>query len=254
MKNIAVFWDLDNVHLTIQEKFGAQEDYLSNLIDKVFELFNGDSIRIFRAYADFEKIIKVQSKIQKKRVTPKHVFSSNSGSDNRKNASDIELCLDALEVAISNKEIDYFVIISADKDMIPLMHRLRYYNKYTHLIYLKEAIADDQLILEFVNTYSAIEDLIALHKVSTDGLTEDQLKELSKDAVEIVNNFYERNKEKPNLFFGIPFYKEDMITKKGHSGDVALKILEYCIDNGILCSKELDNGRIKITVKEAVLA
>jgi uncharacterized LabA/DUF88 family protein len=252
MKVVAVFWDLDNTHLSILNHYGHQDNYLSELIDKVFDLYKGHQIRIFRAYADYEKIIKVQSAIQKKGVTPKHVFSSNSGSDNRKNASDIELSLDALEIAITYKDIDEFVIISADSDMIPLIRRLTYYGKTTHLIYLDIAIAEDKLVLDFANESTRIEDLIKLKKKDPDELTIEELKQGALAAVEIVEKFYERNKEKPELFVGVPIFKGEMIQKKGYSGKVAEKILEYCLENGILDSEDLGGNRIKITVKTPV--
>ncbi|WP_053364947.1 NYN domain-containing protein [Bacillus sp. FJAT-27245] len=248
MNNVAIFWDLDNTHLTIQEQFGTQEGYLINLIDAVDNLFADDSIRIFRAYADFEKIRKVQSEIQKKKVTPKHVFSSNSGTDSRKNASDIELCLDALEIAIKNIDITHFVIISADKDMIPLMHRLKYYGKNVYLIYLEAAISEDKLVLDFCDEKKSLEELINLVKKDPNKLTEDEFTKGTEDAVEVVVNFYERNKEKPHVFFGLPFYKQDMISK-GYSGEVAETILRHCLENCILQSEDLGGNKFKISIK-----
>lgn len=245
--NIAIFWDLDNTYLTTREYFGINEEYLIDVIDSIHGLFKDDCIRIFRAYADYEKIRNVQSRIQKRRVTPKHVFSSNSGSDNRKNASDIELCLDALEIAIKNNDINYFVIITADKDMISLMHRLKYYGKYIHLIYLEAAISDDRLILDFADDSISLETLTNLTK--KEELTEDDLNKGAQDALQVVIDFYKRNHEKTNVFLGLPFFKQDMI-KKGYSGIEAETILNYCFRKSILDYEDLGDNKIKIVVKQ----
>lgn len=103
---VAVFWDLDNTYWSILAAYGQVEKSEEKVIDKIWGLFRDDTIRVFRAYADYEKIRGVQTTIQRKRVTPKHVFSSNSGSENRKNAGDIELSLDALETVFKCPEVE----------------------------------------------------------------------------------------------------------------------------------------------------
>lgn len=251
MRNIAIFWDFDNTHLTVQENFGSS-DYIEKLVNKIFEKFASDKIRIFRAFADFEKIRKVQSDLQKRKVTPKHVFSSNSGSNNRKNASDIELCLDALEVAITNSEITDFVIITADKDMIPLLHKLTYYGKETHLFYLNEALADDQLILTFANHAESIEQLIGLVKFNAEELTEDYFNKTIPKVMEIAYNFFERNKGKPTIYLGKSFFRQEIINKLECSGDIADKLIGCCVENSLLTAEDMGNNKVKYTTKELV--
>ena len=128
-EKVVVFWDLENTYWTLLEYYGQVESPIERIIDFVFTTYKDDSVRVFRAYADYEKlrssVSNAQTNIQKKRVTPKHVFSSSSGSQNRKNAADIELGLDALEIVFKSPEVNEYVIISADKDMIPLINRLR---------------------------------------------------------------------------------------------------------------------------------
>ncbi|MHB8157055.1 MAG: NYN domain-containing protein, partial [Desulfocucumaceae bacterium] len=127
-KQIAVFWDLDNTFWTLLNLYGNVDNPLERIIEFIYSKYKNDSIRVFRAYADFEKLRPTlqdaQTIIQKRRVTPKHIFSSNAGSNDRKNAGDIELSLDAIETVLKTSEITDYIIISADKDMIPLINRL----------------------------------------------------------------------------------------------------------------------------------
>ena len=91
MKQIAVFWDLDNTYWGLFNYYGKKNNEIIKIVDTIWENYKDESIRIFRAYADFDKVHKIQTEIQKRRVTPKHVFSSHNGTENRKNAGDIEL-------------------------------------------------------------------------------------------------------------------------------------------------------------------
>jgi len=252
MRKVAIFWDFDNTYWTIIKHYGQQEELNPSfkLIEEINKLYEQDQMRIFRAYADFEKIRNVQSEIQKRKVTPKHVFSSNAGADNRKNAGDIELSLDALETAIKSEEINHFVIITADKDMIPLIHRLSFYGKEVHLIYLEAALAEDKLILNFPSEHSSIEALIGLDNSKVRELDSAGLENGIQDAKEIIQNFYDRNAEKPHLFLGKPIFISDMTAKKRYSGKHAEEILNYGLEQGYFYTESLSNKKEAIHITQ----
>lgn len=237
-KQVAVFWDLDNTYWTILNLYGQIDSPIEKIIDYIDFNYRDDSIRIFRAYADFEKlrsnIPNAQTIIQKKRVTPKHVFSSNSGSQNRKNAGDIELGLDALETVFKTPEISNYVIISADKDMIPLINRLRYYDKIVHLIYLEAAIAEDKLVLQFPNESTSVENILSLdiNTIKKNPTDADVAPHVST-AIKITKDFYARNISKPDLYLGDPIFVAELV-KTGIPKIVASEVLNYCIKNGHL--------------------
>ncbi|MGM0806462.1 MAG: NYN domain-containing protein [Bacillota bacterium] len=245
MKQVAVFWDLDNTHWTIINHYGEKENVLVNLISKIYGHYSDDKIRICRAYADFDKVRNVATDIQRNKVTPKHVFSSGSGT-NRKNAGDIELSLDALETALKHPEIKEFVIISADKDMIPLMNRLNYYDKYVHLIYLEAAIANDKLVLNFANQQTSIESLLNLETPSA----EIDFSIYIESAKEMVSAFYARNIQKPHLYVGKPMFCQEMAKREGIANLISEKLFDYCIEEEIFFTKQESNGSISVRLRQ----
>lgn len=253
-KQVVIFWDLENTYWTLLEYYGQVESPIEKIVDYLFEVYKEDSIRVFRAYADYEKlrssIPNAQTIVQKKRVTPKHVFSSNSGSQNRKNAADIELGLDALEIVFKSSEVNEFVVISADKDMIPLINCLRYYDKNVVLVYLEAAIAEDKLILNFPNTSISVETILNLDiNLVNKNPSEEDLESYLPSALKITNDFYTRNKEKPYMYLGNSIFIDEMI-KIGTPKQIASKVLDYCITNKHLEYDKTDKKKIIIHKKD----
>jgi uncharacterized LabA/DUF88 family protein len=125
-KDTAIFIDLENVYYGLK-KYHLDPDHPEerhNLFLRLQQYYGRDSIRMMEAYADFERIEVSMVSLQKKRVHVHQVYGNGKDGKDRKNAADIQLCLDAMEVLYQIPEIHTFVIVSADQDMIPLMDRL----------------------------------------------------------------------------------------------------------------------------------
>lgn len=79
------------------------------------------SIRVLRAYADWSREAARSTEVARLGVELVMAPPGPSG----KNSADIQLIMDALELAIRKPELDTFVIASGDADMAPLLQRLR---------------------------------------------------------------------------------------------------------------------------------
>ncbi len=88
------------------------------LLDQVSNL---GRILIRRAYADWSKGGKVRDRLLEFGIEPVHVFQASSSG---KNASDIRLVIDAIDLLYSSP-VDTFVIVSGDADFVPLVNKLR---------------------------------------------------------------------------------------------------------------------------------
>ncbi len=55
-------------------------------------------------------------------------------SASSKNGADIALSLDALELVFTQEHINAFCILSGDSDFLPLVHKLKTYNKRVYII------------------------------------------------------------------------------------------------------------------------
>ena len=106
-RRIAILIDFENVGL----------ESIQWLFDQVSEV--GPTI-VKRAYTDWSKAAKVRDDMLRLGIEPIHLFQSPSG----KNASDIRLSIDAIELMYQSP-VDTFVVVSSDSDFVPLISRLR---------------------------------------------------------------------------------------------------------------------------------
>lgn len=110
--NIAVLIDFENVGI----------DTLGSVIDEISKL---GRITVKRAYADWSSQRPKREALGDLGIEPVHHFRQTRAS---KNASDISLTVDAMEL-LHSSPIDTFVIASSDSDFVPLVNILRTYGK-----------------------------------------------------------------------------------------------------------------------------
>ena len=107
-RQVAVLIDDENVGLgSVEWLF----DQVSNL----------GRILVRRAYADWSKGGGQRDQLLTLGIEPIHVFQASSSG---KNASDIRLVMDAIDLLFSSP-VDTFVIVSGDADFLPLVNKLR---------------------------------------------------------------------------------------------------------------------------------
>ena len=87
-------------------------------------------IIVKRAYADWVKCAPQRHQLLANQVEMIELPSASKG----KNSVDIRLVVDAMELVFTKPYIDCFVIASADADYLPLLSRLREYNKRTIVV------------------------------------------------------------------------------------------------------------------------
>jgi uncharacterized LabA/DUF88 family protein len=251
-RQIAVFWDLDNIYWGLSNFYGANantEEMIMQIIDKIWDFYKDDKVRMFSAYADFERVPKIQSELQRKRVTSKHVFGTKHRDETVRYSGDIELSLDALETLIKCPDIDCYVIISANKDIIPLMNRVKYYGRSVHLFFLEAFMAADRSLLDYADQAISLEFLLGLEPVKTASIN---IESLVLQAVAIVNRFYMRNAEKPKMYLGKEFFVTEAMTILNVDRQNAQDLLEFCLDKGYLSTAQTIDKHEKIVVPPAL--
>ena len=132
-ENVGIFVDFDNIYYSLRE-YGvnpeAPEYCVFSLMERIYSI---NKIRTLRAYADYDQVGVSLKHLQEMRVQIKNVYGNGLEEEYRKNASDIALSVDALEIYYRSPEIDTFVFLTSDSDMIPIMSRLTYKGKHIHL-------------------------------------------------------------------------------------------------------------------------
>jgi len=157
----AILLDYENVYWRMKDQYNAVPDPVK-LVEGLRQLPQESDVLLFFAYADFDnpEFRGLQSELQRRGVEPRHVFSKHSDDLRRKNSADIEMSLEALELVYARSDIDKFVLVSGDRDMIPIIKRLLQRGKKVHVVSVKSATSKD--LRRFATTYTAIEDLLGI--------------------------------------------------------------------------------------------
>ena len=125
MSKFAVFVDLENC--------GAKVATLKSILEKV--KIRGD-ILLGKVYGYKDKFDDLKEVLLSNTFT---VVPSLRYGISQKNNADIQLVIDALEVAYKNELIDSFCIVSGDSDYVPLVGRLKSMGKFVLGISRSEA-------------------------------------------------------------------------------------------------------------------
>jgi len=160
---VVLLIDYENVHWTM-----VREYHLEPEISRLLEALKGEAekygqLTMTISYADFdnEDFRGLQSQFQRNNVETRHVFSKTYEDGRRKNAADIEMSLDAWELAKERPDFQTFVLVCGDRDFIPVVRRLQQRGKTVHIIGLRVSTSKD--LENFVSgKYTAVEDLLGI--------------------------------------------------------------------------------------------
>jgi uncharacterized protein (TIGR00288 family) len=123
-ERIALFLDYENLAIGVRESFGGAALDLQPLADA---LADRGRVIVRRAYADWTMF-----EPDRRALTRHHVelieIPQRMGMV-RKNAADIKLAVDAIELAFERDYVTTFVIGTGDSDFTPLVHKLRELDK-----------------------------------------------------------------------------------------------------------------------------
>ena len=149
----ALLIDFDNVTMGIR----------SNLGQELRNLLNSDMIRgkvaVQRAYADWRRY--PQYIVPLSEASIDLIFAPAYGSS-KKNATDIRLAIDALELVFVRPEIRTFILMSGDSDFSSLVLKLKEYGKYVIGVGIQESSSD--LLVQNCDEYYSYSALSGLSR------------------------------------------------------------------------------------------
>jgi len=123
-ERIAVFLDYENLAIGAREHLGGMTFDLRPVADALAER---GRVVVRRAYADWSYFDEDRRMLTRSHVELIDIPQKMGAS--RKNAADIKMVVDALEVAFERDYISTFVLCTGDSDFTPLVHKLRELNK-----------------------------------------------------------------------------------------------------------------------------
>ncbi|MDE3160013.1 MAG: NYN domain-containing protein [Acidobacteriota bacterium] len=124
---IAVFVDFDNIEIGVKSTLHREFD-VAAVLDALKE--RGEIVTKF-AYANWGRQESATRALSEHAVQMVQRDPSPRGD---KNGADINLALDALEMAFTHDHINSFAIVSGDSDFIALVNKLKQYDKRVYVV------------------------------------------------------------------------------------------------------------------------
>jgi uncharacterized protein (TIGR00288 family) len=121
---IALFLDYENLALGARDHLGGMSFDFRPIADALAER---GRVVVRRAYADWSYFDTDRRMLTHSHVELIEMPQRMGGS--RKNAADIKMAVDAMELAFEREYISTFVLCTGDSDFTPLVHKLRGLNK-----------------------------------------------------------------------------------------------------------------------------
>ena len=153
--NAALLIDFDNVTMGMR----------SDLSKELKSLLQSDIIRgkvtVQRAYADWRRY--PQYIVPLSEASVDLIFAPAYGSS-KKNATDIRMAIDGLELVFIRPEIGTFILLTGDSDFSSLVLKLKEYGKYVIGVGIQESSSD--ILVQNCDEYYSYTSLTGLRKTS----------------------------------------------------------------------------------------
>ena len=234
--NAALLIDFDNVTMGIRSDLGKE---LRTLLSS--DIIKG-KVAVQRAYADWRRYPQYIVPLSESSIDL--IFAPAYGSS-KKNATDIRLAIDALELVFTRPEIGIFILMSGDSDFSSMVLKLKEYGKYVIGIGIRESSSD--LLVQNCDEYYSYNALAGLVK---SGEEEPRRKYdpwvLVKEAITQMKQNHDvmRSDRLKQVMQEIdPTFDEKSVG--------ASKFSKFCQDaaaKGLISVRKLENGQLEVDV------
>ena len=153
--NAALLIDFDNVTLGMRSDLAKE---LKRLLDS--DIIKG-KVTVQRAYADWRRY--PQYIVPLSEASIDLIFAPAYGSS-KKNATDIRMAIDGIELVFIRPEIGTFILLTGDSDFSSLVLKLKEYGKYVIGIGIQESSSD--ILVQNCDEYYSYTSLTGLHKAT----------------------------------------------------------------------------------------
>ena len=170
--NACLLIDFDNVTLGIRSDLQTE---LKNLLSS--DIVKG-KVAVQRAYADWRRYPQYVVPLTESSIDL--IFATAYGSA-KKNATDIRLAIDAMELVFTRPEIGTFILLSGDSDFSSLVIKLKEYGKYVIGVGIRESSSD--LLVQNCDEYYSYNALAGLVKTGEEEIVKRDPWDLVTEAI-----------------------------------------------------------------------
>jgi uncharacterized protein (TIGR00288 family) len=158
--NAALLIDFDNVTMGMRSDLSKE---LKSLLSS--DIIKG-KVTVQRAYADWRRY--PQYIVPLSEASIDLIFAPAYGS-NKKNATDIRMAIDGIELVFIRPEIGTFILLTGDSDFSSLVLKLKEYGKYVIGVGIQESSSD--ILVQNCDEYYSYTSLSGLRRTSDDDRT-----------------------------------------------------------------------------------
>jgi uncharacterized protein (TIGR00288 family) len=231
--NAALLIDFDNVTMGIRSDLGKE---LRTLLGS--EIIKG-KVAVQRAYADWRRYPQYIVPLAESSIDM--IFAPAYGAS-KKNATDIRLAVDAIELLFTRPEIGTFILLSGDSDFASLVNKLKEYGKYVIGVGIRESSSD--LLVMNCDEYYSYNALAGLVKNDEEPAKKWDPWELVTDAV----NRMKRNGDvmRSDRLKQVMQEIDNSFDEKDLGMAKFSRFVQEAVQKGLLSATKLDNGQLEI--------
>ncbi|HEX8724876.1 MAG TPA: NYN domain-containing protein [Gemmatimonadaceae bacterium] len=232
--NAALLIDFDNVTMGIRSDLGHE---LRNLLGS--DIIKG-KVAVQRAYADWRRY--PQYIVPLTEASIDLIFAPAYGSS-KKNATDIRLAIDALELVFTRPEIGTFILLSGDSDFSSLVIKLKEYGKYVIGVGIRESSSD--LLVMNCDEYYSYNALAGLMKAGEEETAR------KYDPWELVSEAVTRMKRNGDVMRSDRLKQvmqdiDSTFDEKNTGHSKFSKFVQDAAARGLLTLTKLENGQLEV--------
>ncbi|HSU14558.1 NYN domain-containing protein [Longimicrobium sp.] len=157
-RNAALLIDFDNITLGVRSDLGKE---LKTLLNS--EIFSG-KVAVRRAYADWRRYPNYVVPLTEASIDL--IFAPAYGTS-KKNATDLRMAVDAIELAFMRPEIGTFILLTGDSDFSSCVLKLKEYGKYVIGVGMRDSSSD--LLIQNCDEYYSYHALSGLVREGDQG-------------------------------------------------------------------------------------
>jgi uncharacterized LabA/DUF88 family protein len=232
--NAALLIDFDNVTMGIRSDLGKE---LRTLLGS--DIIKG-KVAVQRAYADWRRYPQYMVPLAESSID---TIQATAYGSSKKNATDIRLAVDAVELVFTRPEIGTYILLSGDSDFASLVTKLKEYGKYVIGVGIRESSSD--LLVMNCDEYYSYNALAGLVK------SVDEEPARKWDPWELVTEAVSRMKRNGDVM------RSDRLKQVMQEIDATFdekdlgmakfsRFVQDAVQRGLLSATKLENGQLEI--------
>ncbi len=236
--NAALLIDFDNVTMGIRSDLTKE---LRNLLNSA--IIKG-KVAVQRAYADWRRY--PQYIVPLSEASIDLIFAPAYGST-KKNATDIRLAIDALELVFTRPEIGTFILLSGDSDFSSMVLKLKEYGKYVIGVGIRESSSD--LLVQNCDEYYSYSALTGLTRAGDEAVeTEDPWVLVERSIRQMVD---QGDVMRSDRLKQVMLELDPSFDEKGLGFSKYNRFLTEAASRGCIALKKMENGQYEVGPPEA---